>query len=222
MSDGQAEGVLVGAAAMPSRRRLLIGATTGVLGGIVTAFLAPWQAVPLVGWASAAAVWALWTWWVVLRLDAPQTAALATREDPHGATRDLLLITAAVASLIAVVLGVIKAADLHGAPKVVLLSAGVASIISSWGVVHTVFALRYAALYYAGRDGGVDFNQHDPPTYTDFAYLAFTIGMTYQVSDTDLTTSATRHAALRHALLSYVFGTVIIAATINLAAGLAK
>jgi uncharacterized membrane protein len=184
--------------------------------------VAPWQAVPLVGWACSAAVWALWTWWVVLRLDPVETAALATREDPHGPTRDGLLIGAAVGSLIAVVLGVIKAADAHGAPMVVLLTAGLASIVCSWGVVHTVFTLRYAALYYTGEDGGIDFNQDDKPTYSDFAYLAFTIGMTYQVSDTNLTSKVTRHAALRHALLSYLFGTVIIAATINLAAGLAK
>ena len=91
----------------------------------------------------------------------------------------------------------------------------------SWGVVHTVFTLRYAALYYHGEDGGVDFNEDDKPCYRDFAYLAFTIGMTYQVSDTDLTSKAVRHTALRHALLSYLLGTVIIAATINLAAGLA-
>jgi uncharacterized membrane protein len=68
---------------------------------------------------------------------------------------------------------------------------------------------------------GIDFNQHDDPDYHDFAYLAFTIGMTYQVSDTDLTTRAVRRTALRHALLSYVFGTAIIAVTINVVAGLA-
>ncbi len=77
-------------------------------------------------------------------------------------------------------------------------------------------------LYYSGPDGGIDFNEDDKPCYADFAYLAFTIGMTYQVSDTDLTTKEIRHTALRHALLSYLFGTVIIAATINLAAGLVK
>lgn len=89
-------------------------------------------------------------------------------------------------------------------------------------MVHTVFALRYAGLYYSGPDGGVNFNDNEKPAYADFAYLAFTIGMTYQVSDTALTTRAVRHTALRHALLSYLLGTVIIAATINLAAGLAK
>jgi uncharacterized membrane protein len=68
----------------------------------------------------------------------------------------------------------------------------------------------------------VDFNQDDPPRYTDFAYMAFTIGMTFQVSDTQLTTAEVRATALRHALLSSLFGSVILAATINLLAGLAK
>jgi uncharacterized membrane protein len=72
-------------------------------------------------------------------------------------------------------------------------------------------------------DGGVDFNDRDRsrlPDYHDFAYLAFTIGMTYQVSDTTLRTQDLRRTALRHALLSFVFGTAIIAVTINVVANL--
>ena len=90
----------------------------------------------------------------------------------------------------------------------------------SWLLVHTVFTLRYALLYYTGRDGGIDFNQSAPPCYSDFAYLAFTLGMTFQVSDTDLKTPNIRRTALRQALLSYLFGAVILAATVNLIAGL--
>jgi uncharacterized membrane protein len=174
------------------------------------------------GWGSAALTWSFWTWVVVVRLDSKETRAFATREDPHGATTDLLLIIAAVGSLIAVVLGVIKAGSESGYEKQVLLVSGVASIVASWAVVHTVFALRYAALYHRTPGGGIDFKSDEDPTYADFAYVAFTVGMTYQVSDTDLTTRAIRHTALRHALLSFLFGTVIIATTINIAAGLAK
>jgi uncharacterized membrane protein len=80
--------------------------------------------------------------------------------------------------------------------------------------------LRYAQLYYTRPQGGVNFNQETPPRYLDFAYPAFTIGMTFQVSDTDLEKPEIRVAALRHGLLSYLFGAVILAATINLIAGL--
>jgi uncharacterized membrane protein len=81
--------------------------------------------------------------------------------------------------------------------------------------VHTLFTTRYARLYCSGRDGGIAFSEPGRPRYTDFTYVAFTIGMTFQVSDTTLQTSEIRRTALRHALLSYVFGVGIIATTIN-------
>lgn len=96
---------------------------------------------------------------------------------------------------------------------------GIGSVIVSWFAVHTVFTLRYARLYYAGAQGGIGgigFNQPEAPAYVDFAYVAFTIGMAYQVSDTDLQTRKLRVTALQHSLLSYLLGAVILAMTINL------
>lgn len=201
--------------------RLAVSATAAAAAAVATGLTSPWQAVPLVFWVVAAFTWVGRIWMVIARLDAPSTSVHATREDPHGPTADGLLISASLAALAAVVLGILKASKASGNPKALLLCVGIAAIVASWSVVHTVFTLRYADLYYRGPDGGIDFNEDDKPTYADFAYLAFTIGMTYQVSDTNLTTKAIRHTALRHALLSYLLGTVIIAATINLAAGLA-
>jgi uncharacterized membrane protein len=81
--------------------------------------------------------------------------------------------------------------------------------------------LRYARLYYrSGQIGGIDFNEEGPPDYLDFAYVAFTIGLTFQVSDTNLSSKQIRRLALRHALLSYLFGAVIIGLTINVVATL--
>jgi uncharacterized membrane protein len=203
-------------------QRLAASLGVGALAGIVTGLSAPWQAAPLLGWVAASLIWVGSVWASILRLDSAATSRYAGREDPHGAAADGLLLSASVAVLGAVVLGVVKSAQEHGSVKLLLLGAGVGAIVSSWGVVHTVFTLRYAALYYRGPDGGVNFNEDDKPTYVDFAYLAFTIGMTYQVSDTNLTSKAMRHTALRHALISYLLGTVIIAATINVAAGRAR
>ncbi|MDP9074465.1 MAG: DUF1345 domain-containing protein, partial [Actinomycetota bacterium] len=194
----------------------------GVAAGVVAAFTAPWQAVPLLFWDVLAFSWVTSVWLHIVRMDADATSAHATADDPGRASADALLLSASVASLVAVLLGLLKAGHTSGTLKVTLLASAVATIVISWAAVHTLFVLRYAALFYTGADGGVDFNEDDKPCYLDFAYLAFTIGMTYQVSDTNLTTKSIRHTALRHALLSYVFGTVIIAATINLAAGLAK
>jgi uncharacterized membrane protein len=89
-------------------------------------------------------------------------------------------------------------------------------------LIHTIFTLSYARLFYDHDQGGVDFNQATPPAYSDFAYLAFTVGMTFQVSDTAVTSRAMRATVLRHALVSYLFGAVILAMTINLLAGLAR
>jgi uncharacterized membrane protein len=95
-------------------------------------------------------------------------------------------------------------------------------LLFSWLTVHTIFALRYARLYYSGTVGGISFNQRREPTYPDFAYVAATIGMTFQVSDTDLEDAAIRRTALRHALLSYLFGAVLLAMTVNVGASLLK
>jgi uncharacterized membrane protein len=93
------------------------------------------------------------------------------------------------------------------------------TVAFSWLLVHAVFTLRYADLYY-GAGGGIDFHDDRAPDYGDFGYVAFTIGMTYQVSDTDLVSRPIRMAAIRHALLSYLFGIAVIATTINAVASL--
>ena len=189
---------------------------------VVGAVLGPWQAVAMIGWDVAALTWAGWVWLTVGRLGPEATAEMATAQDPSRTAADLSLIIASVVSLVAVAVGIVKSTDVKGVEQVVLLTSATVSIVSSWLVVQTVYALRYAGLYYAGPDGGVEFKGEDKPCYTDFAYLAFTVGMTFQVSDTDLTSREMRRAALHHALLSYLFGTVIVATTINLVAGLVR
>ena len=206
---------------VPASVRLGAAMALGLAAGLIAGFQGSWQAATLIGWVVTAVAWALPVWWTVLRLDPIQASRHATFEDPHGATASTLVLGASIAALAAVVLAVIKAGKVSGSERLLLLGVGIAAIICSWGVVHTVFTLRYAGLYYTGPDGGVSFNEDDKPDYTDFAYLAFTIGMTYQVSDTDIMNKDMRRAALRHALLSYLLGTIIIAATINVAAGLA-
>lgn len=152
-------------------------------------------------------------------MDARVTAEHATREDPSRATVDLLTLLASVTSLAAVVVVLVQAHGAHGLDRVLLAGLAVISVALSWGLVHTLFALRYASLYYGGsQPGGIEFHQVEPPRYSDFAYLSFTLGMTFQVSDTDLQSSIMRGTAVRHGLLSYLFGSVILATLINLIA----
>ena len=208
------------------RQLALVQVSVCVLAGlavaVATAVFGPGWSAPLVGWDTAAATYVCWTWIVVGRMDPTDTAEHAGIEDPTRSGADLLLLCAGVASLVAVGFVIVHGADSQGLAKVVLTVFGIGSIVVSWLVVHTTYTLRYAKLFYDTTPGGVTFNQDEPPRYGDFAYLAFTVGMTFQVSDTDITSSIVRSNVLRHAMLSYLYGAVIIAATINIVAGLSK
>src|SRR5262249_42287408 len=136
------------------------------------------------------------------------------------AASDILTLCASVASLAAVGIVLVRAHASFGLERFMLAALGLLSVAVSWFTVHTIFMLRDALLYYRDPVGGVSFNQDERPCYRDFAYLALTIGMTFQVSDTDLTSTDVRATALWHALLSYLFGAIILAAAVNLIAGL--
>lgn len=203
-----------------TRLRLAVSAAAGVAAGLLGGVLLSWQFGVLIGWMVLAAVFGTWTWRTIWPMDAPATAAHALREDPGRRIFTAMAILAALFSLAGVALLLTDKSGPGGPTLHAFI--GVAAIFLSWGVIQTIYTVRYAELYYSGAAGGVDFNSETRPCYTDFAYLAITLGMTYQVSDTDLQTRGIRATALRQALLSFLFGTVIVATTINLVAGLAK
>ncbi|MFC4147859.1 DUF1345 domain-containing protein [Micromonospora mangrovi] len=208
----------------PAALQLTVMGLAGVFcGGLFGVLVSP-ALGPLVGWDAAALAWLTLLWRRLWRLDADGTARLAVVEDPNRAVRDVLLLVACLASLVAVGVLLTTAHPLGpGLPLDTYGGLGVLSVVLSWFVVHTVFTTRYARLYYARTPpGGVDFHQAEPPCYADFAYLAFTVGATFQVSDTDLSGAELRRTVLRHSLVSYLFGAVIVAATVNLLAALAK
>lgn len=202
-----------------SRARVLLSATIGATVGLAVSRLGPWQLAVVAGWDTGALAFLAAVWLVVARLDGPATAAIATREDETRATAGFLLLGASVTSLAGVVLTLMEAGHRSGALEMLLTGAAMLTVVVSWAVVHTVFTLRYAHLYYLPPCGGIDFPTTDDPDYGDFAYFAFTVGMTYQVADTALQDGKIRRAVLRHAMLSYLFGTVIVAMTINVLAG---
>jgi uncharacterized membrane protein len=203
-----------------SFRRVLLALIIGLIGGATASFFLPWQGAAIAGWDVAATLYVLRVWIRVLPMSATECSEHAIREDPSLALADAVIVTAAIAELASVGLILVKVASSHGGMKAFLLTIGVLSVILAWGAVHTMYTLRYGRIYYTGSDGGIDFNTKDPPDYGDFAYLAFTIGMTFQVSDTNLTSKAMRRIALRHALISYLFGAVIIGLVINVVASL--
>ena len=183
------------------------------------AWIVPVEYWLLIGWDVACLVYLTTVWMEIWPRSAHETARLAEYTDPTRAAADAIALSAAIASLGAVAVVLVSANRSSGAGEIVRIVFALASIVLSWAVVHTLFTLRYAHLYYDGVDGGIDFNG-DQPRYSDLAYLSFTIGMTFQVSDTALQTNLIRRTALMHGLLSYLFGTGILAITINLVASL--
>lgn len=211
-----------------SRLRFAVMVIAGTAGAVATGAAGDWLAAPAVGWAVAAFVYVAWVWLVIGRMDPSQTRDHATAEDPSRGVTDVLILIANLAS-IAAVAAVVVGSHGTGTQGTRLISGALAlvCVALSWMLAQTLFTLRYAELYYdtgddaGGKVGGINFNQEQPPQYTDFAYLATSLGMTYQVSDTNLENHKIRAEALKHSLLSYLFGTVILAATINLVIGLA-
>jgi uncharacterized membrane protein len=204
-----------------AQMRLVVAGSIGAVAGLLVAIPFTWRIGILGGWDTTALLLLASLWSAIWPMDADQTAAHAEREDPSKAVADLLIVSASIASLLGVLL-VILGSKQQGANQGLSVGIAVASVLLSWALVHSNFTTRYARLYYTGIDGGIDFKSDEKPKYSDFAYVAFTLGMTYQVSDTDLQSPVMRATALRHALVSYLFGAVIIAATINLVAGLSK
>lgn len=191
-----------------------VGIGAGLAGGTLTH--AAWA--PMLGWVATAVTFCGWTWLRIRGLDADAARSHATLEDAGRATADALLLLASLAALVGV--GLLLAAHRDAREATADALVGVAGVVAAWFVVHTLFTLRYARLHFAHGEG-IDFGD-EPPTYHDFAYVAFTIGMTYQVSDTTLQAREIRHTAMRHALLSFLLGAVVLACTINLVVQLAS
>jgi uncharacterized membrane protein len=201
--------------------RLAAGCLAGIAAaGAAAAAGVEWQAAVSIGWSTLALVILVLVWATIGPKDAESTAEHARSEDFSRAAADLVLLGASVASLGAVAMTLVLAGQAHDVHKAALITLTIVTVALSWLTVHTVFVLRYGALYYRQPVGGIDFNEGAKPDYRDFAYLALTIGMTFQVSDTDLQAKAIRRNAIKHALLSYAFGTVIVAITINIVASL--
>ncbi len=101
-----------------------------------------------------------------------------------------------------------------------------ATLLESWLMTHATFALRYAHEFYSRDisplqiDGGLEFPGTERPDYLDFVYFALVLGMTFQVSDVQITSRKLRRLATLHGLVAFLFNTVIVALTVNLAAGL--
>jgi uncharacterized membrane protein len=205
-------------------RRLVVAGSIGLTVLLLVLALATWELALIAGWDASALVFLVAIVPLMIRSDAEHTALLATREDETRSTSRLLLVGSSLVSLLAVGFALSQAGRESGTARLGMIAVATFTLVVSWTVLNTVFTLRYADIFYSSPVGGIGFgdNGSEPPSYRDFAYMAFTIGMTYQVSDTTLRDRRLRRAVLNHALLSYVFGVVIVATSINLIAGLVR
>ncbi len=204
----------------PAGLRVAVGGALGLALGVAVSFFVSWQAASMIGWDGATGLFLGWVLLAVWRLDVEATKTHASREDPSIRVTEVIVLGAGVAMLAAIGLALVKAGHVGGVAKAWLIALGALTLVLSWTAVQVLYTLRYARGYYAAPVGGIDFNEADPPTYLDFAYLSFTIGMTFQVSDTNLTSKPIRRIALGHGLLSYLYGAMIIAMAINVVASL--
>jgi len=202
------------------RRRLLLALLVGAAATLLS--LGPADALLprlLVGFIVAGTAFAGPLLVHLLGHDAPATRRKVAGRDGDAAWYDVVVIVVGIASLAGVGVLLIGGSS-KGAAQVIDALIGLVAVAVGWLCVHTVYVLRYARLYYATHNPPIDFNQKEDPTFSDFAYFSFGLGMAYQVSDTNLRTSEIRRVVLGHTVLAYVYGTIVIAASINLVAGI--
>ena len=167
--------------------------------------------------------------WITISVNEPETVgAIASEQDNTPLVTFLFIVGAAFISLFAILVLLKNFSNTVDRRQHILLS--VVAVACSWLLIHTLFTLRYAHLYYTypthtdkaqeNPNGGLAFPGNAPPDLFDFAYFSFTLGMAFQVSDVTVTSQNLRRLVLVHGLLSFVYNTTIVAFSINILSGI--
>ncbi|WBO83716.1 DUF1345 domain-containing protein [Hymenobacter yonginensis] len=174
-------------------------------------------------WDGFALCTVLLTWGIMVSADVAHIRRVATREDPGRVASFGIVLVACSASLLAVVGLLAPVRQGPGPLQLAQAAVGTVGVLTAWLLVHTLFTLRYAHLFYDndGRpEGGLAFPGNGPdPDYLDFAYFSFVVGMTAQTADVSITDRSIRRLALLHGVLSFGLNTAVVALTINGLAG---
>lgn len=170
-------------------------------------------------WDGFALVALILTWTTILTLTPTQIRTLANAEDPSRAASLFLVLLGAAAALLAVIVLLQESVRMTGMDKTQAIVLAMSAVVLAWALIHTVFTLRYAHMYYDAPDGGtmIEFpGLQDLPDYLDFAYFAFVIGMTAQTADVNIHDRSIRRWALMHGLVSFAFNTAVVALSIGI------
>jgi uncharacterized membrane protein len=211
-----------------ARPRLVVAFLGGLAVCVLCRLLASlqWSTCTIIGW-DALCVGFIASVLVTLTDDSQdEMRARSAREDQGRGTILAVVLTAAVATIIAVALELSLAKDAHGLERILRITLAFVTVAASWFMVHTIFALHYAHEYYdcdeamAADEGGLHFPGDQEPDYWDFLHFSIIIGVASQTADIEITSKQMRHLNTLHALFSFAFNTVVVALTINLLAGL--
>ena len=180
----------------------------------------------MIAWAAFALSFIITSWIVFFTLTAPEIREHSREEDGSRLYVFFLILLTSFASLFTVLL-LMLSRTAKDTPQIIYIPVAISGMLFSWAMVHSIFCFHYANLYYANDPTdsakaaeGLEFPNEKKPDYIDFAYFSFVIGMTFQVSDVDITSRSIRRLALLHGLLSFALNTFVVALTINLIAGL--
>jgi uncharacterized membrane protein len=181
--------------------------------------------ITMILWDTFALSYILLSWIVFFKSTVTHIAKLAQKDDGSRIFVFIVVVIASFASMLTVLLLIISKEN-AGTSTAVYLPVIIAGILLSWILVHTTFCFHYAHLFYNVDDlvkptkGGLEFPKEQHPDYLDFAYFSFVVGMTFQVSDVEISSRIIRRVALVHGLISFLLNTFVVALTINLIAGL--
>lgn len=201
-----------------ARLRLLLSAVVGLATGLPLGLFWDGALAAMAGITLGELVFVTVSWILLWLMDAEQTERSAWREDFSPVADEVLIATVSGLAVISMVTLQFRADSTApvGAIAAVVTLVGV---FGAWACVHQTYALHYAHVYYRDPCGGIDFGPHNDPAYSDFLYFSYAVGMTYGATDNTVTDTRARAIVLRHALISFVFGLVILGAAINLVAG---
>lgn len=205
-------------------QRLVYGAIAGgVMAVLPLPIAAPSQA--LLAWTVGASTYLVLSWWLAVAFDAERTRARAQAQDQPGMMLFALLLLSVFASFAAIALMLQHVKDLSGAQRAAHLGLSMLALAATWLLMQTIFAFRYAHVYYQEelrghpQGAGLDFPGQLPPDYFDFLYYAHVVGMTSQVSDVVVTSRQMRRLTLMHSVSAFGFNMLVLALSINVMAG---
>lgn len=177
-------------------------------------------------WDAFAFSFLIISWVIFFTRPVDQIIKLANKEDGSRVFVMVSILISAFASMFTVLLLVIAKNQSPG-QEMLAVFLSITGMVLSWAMVHTIFTFHYAHMYYDDEINtpeiqALNFPDEKHPDYIDFAYFSFVIGMTFQVSDVEISSRKIRRTALAHGLLSFSLNTFVVALTINLVAGLNK